>query len=58
MCYCGNTGVEWILKEESAQKVNPGEENHPVTPAGIWTHDLSVTSLALKPLSYPRPLDY
>ena len=29
MCYCANTGVEWILKQESAQKVGPGEEHFP-----------------------------
>ena len=33
--------------EESAQKVDPGEENSPATPAGIQTRDLSITSLAL-----------
>ena len=33
--------------EESAQKVDPGEVNSPATPAGIQTHDLSITSLAL-----------
>ena len=55
MCYCGNTGVERIPKLESAQKVNSGEENYPAAPAGIWTHDLSVMSPALYPLSYPRP---
>ena len=40
-------GVERIPKYESAQKVNPGEENSPTTPAGIQTRDLSITSLAL-----------
>ena len=33
-CYCGNTGVERIPKEESAQIVDPGEENSPAAPAG------------------------
>ena len=28
-------GVEWIPKLESAQKVNPGEENSPAATAGI-----------------------
>ena len=40
-------GVERIPKLESAQKVDPGKENSPAAPAGIWTQDLSVTSLAL-----------
>ena len=39
--------VVTILKEKSAQKVDPGEENYPATPAGIQTRDLSVTSPAL-----------
>ena len=33
-CYCGNTGAERIWKYESAQKVDPGEENSPAAPAG------------------------
>ena len=33
MCYCGNTGVERIRKQESAQKVDPGEENYLAAPA-------------------------
>ena len=40
-------GVEWIPKEESAQKVDPGEENSPTAPAGIRTRDLSITSPTL-----------
>ena len=40
-------GVERIPKLESAQKVDPGEENSPTAPTGIWTRDLSVTSPAL-----------
>ena len=36
----GNTGVERIPKSESAQKVDPGEENSPAAPAGIRTLDL------------------
>ena len=43
-CYCGNT---WILKQETVQKVDPGEENSPTTPAGIQTRDLSIMSPAL-----------
>ena len=51
-CYCGNTGVERTPKWESAQKVEPAEENSPAGPAGTRTRDLSITSPAL--LSYPR----
>ena len=37
MCYCGNTGVERIRKQESAQKVDPGEENYLTVPAmTVW----------------------
>ena len=35
------------IAEESAQKVDPGEENSPAVPAGIRTRDLSITSPAL-----------
>ena len=34
-------------RNESAQKADPGKENSPATPAGIQTHDLSITSPAL-----------
>ena len=44
---CCNTGVERIPKSESAQKVDPGEENSPAAPAGIQTRNLSITSPAL-----------
>ena len=37
------TGVEWMLKSGSAQKVDPEEENDPATPQ---TQDLSITSPA------------
>ena len=37
----GGGGVEWILKSESAQKVDPGEEN---SPAGIRTCNLSIVN--------------
>ena len=41
-------GVERGLpKSESAQKVDPGEENSPAAPAGIRTRDFSITSPAL-----------
>ena len=47
MCHCGNTEVKRIPKQESAQKVDPGEENSLTTPAGTWTNDLLVTSPVL-----------
>ena len=34
-CHSGNMGVEQTPKKESAHKVNSGEENSPITPAGI-----------------------
>ena len=34
-------------RNESAQKVDPGEENSPAAPAGIRTRELSITSPAL-----------
>ena len=45
----------YLYKKESAQKVDPGEENSPASPAGTRTRDLSVDheSVAL-PLSYSR----
>ena len=46
-CYCGNMGVEWIPKYESAQKVDPGEENSPDAPAENQTYSLSVMDLSL-----------
>ena len=46
-CYCGNTGVERMPKQESAQKADPGEEHSPAAPARTRTHDLSITSPAL-----------
>ena len=56
MCYCGNTGVERIPKQESVQKVDPGEEYSPAAPAGTRTRDLSITSPLFKPLSHsPLP---
>ena len=39
----GGTDTE----EESAHKVDPGEENSPATPAGIRTRNLLITSPAL-----------
>ena len=36
-----------------AHKVNSGEENSPAAPAGIRTRNLSITSPALLPTSYP-----
>ena len=49
-CYCCNTGWNGYQYYESAQKVDPGEEN---APTGMWTCVLSITSLALWPLSCP-----
>ena len=34
-------------EEETAQKVDPGEENSPAAPAGTQTRDLSITSPAV-----------
>ena len=48
------TAVTWEWNrywKESAQKVDPGEENSPTAPAVIWTRDLSITNPVLKPLS-------
>ena len=45
MCCCSNMGVEWILKQGLAQKVDPREENSPSTHAGTQAPDLSITSL-------------
>ena len=42
--------VEWIQKEELAQKADPGEKS-PAIPARIQTDDLSITSLALNHLA-------
>ena len=39
--------VERLPKWESAQKVDPGEENSPAAPAGTRTRDFSITSPAL-----------
>ena len=41
------TAVTRGWKQESAQKVDPGEENSPAAPAGIRTRDLSITTPAL-----------
>ncbi len=43
-------------RNESAQNVDPGEENFPAAPAGTRTRHLLITSLALYPLNYPRSL--
>ena len=40
----------------SAHKVNSEDENAPVAPVGIRTRNLSITSPALLPTSYPGPL--
>ena len=43
----GGGGGERIPKIESAQKVDPGEENSPAAQTGIRTRDLSITSPTL-----------
>ena len=45
-CCYGKTGLEWIPKSESAQEVDPGEENSPACPAGNSTRDLSIRNPA------------
>ena len=42
--------MERIPKYESAQKVDPGEEDSPAVPAGTRTLDLSISSLGHPPL--------
>ena len=49
--------VERTTNKESAHRVNSGEENSPAAPARIQTHNLSTTSMALLPTSYPRSQD-
>ena len=52
------TGVTrgWNRYQNKSQhrKLTLGEENSPAAPAGIRTRDLSITSPALQPRSYPR----
>ena len=43
--------MERTAKQESSQKVDPGEENYPAAPAGIQTCDLSITSALTTELS-------
>ena len=45
--YCGNAGMEQIPKKDSAQEINPGEENSPAAPAEIRTRDLLIMNPAL-----------
>ena len=40
-------GWNGYRNKESAQKIDPEEENSPTAPAWIWTRDLSVTGPAL-----------
>ena len=47
------TRDETDTEEESVHKVNSGEEISPVAPAGIRTRNLSTTSPAVLPPSYP-----
>ena len=53
MCHCCNTGVERLLKQESEQKVDSGEENFPTAPAGESNPQPS--DYGALPLSDPRP---
>ena len=46
-------GVGTDIEEESAQKVNSGEENSPAAPAGTRTRNLSITSPALYQQAIP-----
>ena len=45
--YCGNTGVEWILKSDSVLNVDPGKENYLAVPAGTRTCDLRIARSVL-----------
>ena len=57
-CYCGNTGMERIRKQESAQTVDSGEDDSPpVAPARTRTRDLSDYESAAVLLCSPRVLD-
>ena len=47
--------MERIPEWESAQKVDPGEENYPVTPAGTQTWGLSIISVTLTTELSPLP---
>ena len=58
--YYSDTGMEWILKQKSAQKVDPREENASTALVGTWTCNILTRSLVLYhwaipavPLSYP-----
>ena len=51
-----NTGVESIPKWESAQKVDPGEENVPAAPAVTRTRDLSIATESGDLTTEPSPL--
>ena len=51
MCCCGNTGVEQVPNWESAQKVDPGEENSHATSAWTRTHDFFYHEFGTLPLS-------
>ena len=55
MHYCNNTGVKQILKQESAQEADSGEENYPTGLAGTWTQDISITGLSFYHWTIPTP---
>ena len=46
-CYYSNTGVEQIPKQDSTQKVDPGEENSPAVPARTQACNLLIRRPAL-----------
>ena len=52
-CHCGNTGMERTPNKSQHTKLTRSEENSPAAPAWIRTHNLSITSPALWPTSYP-----
>ena len=59
MRYCSNGGEggggDTEIREESAQKGDPGEENFPTLPAGTWTRDFLIRSLVLYHWAVPAP---
>ena len=52
-CHCGNMGVEQTPNMSQHTKITLKKKNSPTAPARIWTHNLSITSPALLPTSYP-----
>ena len=50
--------VEQIPKSESAQKVDPGDEHSPATPAGTQNGNISITSQHSNHWAIPAPKSY